>query len=71
MKKLFRNVDIDIYSFSDVDFSEHYLERFQETHPNYKTWDNELHRENTPAMMWSYALLHRPSGTIFITISER
>lgn len=58
-------------SFSEVDFSEYYLERFQKTHPDFKTWDIELYRENNPAMMWSYALHHRPSGTIFITMSKR
>lgn len=58
-------------SFSEVDFSDRCLERFLEAHPNFKAWDIELYKENNPAMMWSYALLHRPSGTIFITMSER
>lgn len=58
-------------SFSEVDFSDRCLERFLEAHPNFKAWVIELYKEDTPAMMWSYALLHCPRGTIFITISER
>lgn len=58
-------------SFYEVDCADHYLERFLDMHPNFNTWDIELYKEDTSSMAWSYALHHRPSGTIFITMGER
>lgn len=61
----------DIWSpINPVDAHYHY-EAFQKAFPDFRIEDISCYCSDIPGMMYSYALLHRPSGTICIAMGER
>jgi len=61
----------DIWSpINPVDAHYHY-EDFQKAFPDFRSEDISCFGADIPGMMYSYAILHRPSGTICIALGER
>ena len=48
----------------------YHYEEFLRAFPHFRHEDISCYRADIPGMMYSYALLHRPSNTIYICISE-